>query len=167
MCTVFKSIASHHLERSFKVKSEVMSFAVVIRQVLRKVPVNDSRVLWERIEALFLYRAIEAFEMRVVVGLSNSRVSVFNTCSFRERHRELASIVRLQHLHRKGCCFFHTSQEAQSCPRIRSLTCPGMREPGTHIQSGEYVHPRTIRSHEVNSVHLYQITRFFNVWAAY
>src|SRR3989344_1215012 len=142
-----------------------MTLPVVVAQVLRKISVNDLCVLGERIEALILYGPIESFEMRVVVGTSDTRMAVFNLRSLGECPGELTAVVRLEHLDREGRCLFHPFQETQRRPRSRPLACPRMREAGAHVEAREHVHHASVPCWQVNGIHLHQIARMLGIWA--
>ena|SRR3989338_3833823 len=88
---------------------------------------------------------------------------MLDPCPLRERPRELATMVRLEHLDGERRDFFHTFEETQRCPHIRPLERPGVREASAHVEAGEYVHSRTVFSEKVNGVQLHQIARMLNV----
>ena len=74
-----------------------MALAVVVAQPLRKIPVNDSRILRKRIEQLFLDRAFESLDMGVVIGLADARVAMGPSRLRDEPLSELRPMIALEH----------------------------------------------------------------------
>lgn len=73
---------------------------------------------------------------------------------------ELRTMIALNCLEGEECFSSGSLKEINRISGVRASIRSGVRPAGVHIKAGEDVYLCFIRSHEVNGVHLDQITRF-------
>ena len=74
-------------------------------------------------------------------------------------------MIALQHPERERRNLFHTSQEAERRPRVRTFRCPRVCKSRAYIQSGEYIYSRTVVPHQMYGIELHQISWFLGLWS--
>ena len=120
----------------------MMSRFNIVFEILRKVLIQYFEIDGQRIETFLPECSIESFNVRIVVRLSYSRVTVTYPDTFCEACTELTSIIGLYTPKEKWCSDLCLLNELRRCMRIRfgihSCICPS----AIHINAGKYIENR-------------------------